>query len=290
MPLKDLFGRGGGHEPSPCPTAEAMTASALGPPPKPEAGEGPEHFLARAFAHAKAAMREAGFDIGDAVDVRIDPKLPFMGYTTPRGERYRIVVSGGSLKSGMLEGLLAHEMSHIYRMGTGHVSHDAGVLEAVVASFRELSSAKEYQRKILHDLLNNVEDLYADDISIAVMRRGAIMAEEHLTQFLQEWVARAPVATGDGDRDRWNNAWLVANNARAIAQMQRHHVEDTGGVAAKANAKLLAAVGVRARDRFEFFRALLAGLEEDIGRDEFRARMTEYLRRFLELVEVAERI
>src|SRR6267378_2646651 len=182
MPLKDLFGRGGGHEPSPCPTAEAMTASSLGPPPKPEAGEAPEHFLARAFEHARAAMRDAGYDVGSAVDVRIDPRLPFMGYTTPRGEKYRIVVSGPSLKSGMLEGLLVHEMSHIYRMGKGHVSHDAGVLEAVVAGIRELSSAKEYQRKILHDLLNNVEDLYADDISVAVMRRASIMSDEHLTR------------------------------------------------------------------------------------------------------------
>ena len=78
--------------------------------------------------NALEIMKKAGYDIGDVVQVMVDPQLPFMGYTMPRGnDKYRIVVSGGSVDSGLLEGLLVHEMSHVYRMKTRHLSHNGQV-------------------------------------------------------------------------------------------------------------------------------------------------------------------
>jgi hypothetical protein len=255
------------------------------PPPAPPQAEAPEHFLARVFDHARAAMRQAGYDLGEFLEVKIERSLPFMGYTVPRGERYRIVVSGASLGSGMLEGLLVHEMSHIYRMGTGHVSHDGGLHESLVESFGKGRFDREYERKAVHDLLNNVQDLYADDIGVPVMRAAGILTDRQLETFLQDWVTPAPASTKDARHDRWTNAWLLANNARAVAQMRRHRVDDVGGKAARGCATFLAAMPGGAIEAFEYFRETLAGLPEDIAREDFRRAMREYLERFVKFVE-----
>jgi len=255
---------------------------ALGPPPTPEPRESAEHFLARAFDHARAAMKSIGHDVGDAVEVRIDPKLPFMGYSHPLRRGYRIVVSGGSLRSGMLEGLLLHEMSHIVRMRAGHVSHDPKAHEEAIAAFAAGAFALDYQQKALHDLINNVEDLYADDLSVRAMRAAKVVEDSVLIRFLQDWVTDAPVRTNDAAKDRWANAWLVANNARALAQMERHRIPDTGSAAAAANARLLGALGGQASKHFEFFRRILVGLQEEVSREKFKDEMVTYLGRFLE--------
>lgn len=43
-----------------------------------------------------------------------------MGYSTKRKGGYVIVVSGMALKSGLVEGLLIHEMCHVYRTNMNH--------------------------------------------------------------------------------------------------------------------------------------------------------------------------
>ena len=240
------------------------------------------------MAGALARMRSAGFDVGDGVDAVVDPRLPIMGYTV-RGEggRFRITVSAGAVRSGMLGGLLAHEMSHIYRMRTGHPSHDARIIEEVTARVADGVATKDYQRKVLHDLVNNVEDLYADDIAFKVIREGGFWTPEQASEFLQDWVADAPAESRDAQRARWENAWLLANNARAIAQMARHGIEDTGGRAAAANERLLSLLGPAARGHFEYIRDLLANLREGITADEYRALLLDYLGRFVEIAEPA---
>src|SRR5207247_10484343 len=74
-------------------------------------------------------MTNAGFKITDNVKVAVDPELRFMGYTMPQGKSFTIVVSGGAVGSEMLEGLLVHAMSHIYRIQTNHPLHNAAILE-----------------------------------------------------------------------------------------------------------------------------------------------------------------
>jgi len=181
----------------------------------------------------------------------------------------------------MLEGLLIHEMSHIARMRAGHVSHDGAIHQEIIASFPAKAFAQDYQQKALHDLINNVEDLYADDISLRAMRGARVAPDDLLVQFLQDWVTDAPVRTGDAARDRWANAWLMANNARALAQMERHRVHDVGGSAEAANARLLSALGAQALDPSKFIRRFLVNLREDVARGEFKDEMVAYLGRFL---------
>src|SRR5438132_5229272 len=159
-------------------------------------------IVKKAELNASQMMKKSGFGIKSDVEVAIDPQLPFMGYTMPRGRGYRIVVSGGTVGSGMLEGLLVHEMSHIYRMENNHPSHDAEIIEAAIDKFGKKCLSHDYQQKIVHDLLNDIQDLYADDISMKVLKKNPILEPGQMSSFLQDWVKDEPVESGDQKKDR----------------------------------------------------------------------------------------
>src|SRR5438132_12494023 len=129
-------------------------------------------------------MRKAGYDIGTKVKVVVDPQLPFMGYTMPQGGNFTIVVSGGAVGSGLLEGLLGHEMSHVYRIRTNHPSHNSQILEEAIDNLGTKVVLRHYQQKLVHDLLNDIQDLYADDISYKVHGNSQISASYQMTSFL----------------------------------------------------------------------------------------------------------
>jgi uncharacterized protein DUF5781 len=230
-------------------------------------------------------MRKAGYDVGAKVKVVVDPQLPFMGYTMPQGGNFTIVVSGGALGSGLLEGLLVHEMSHVYRIQTNHPSHNGEILEEAVDSLGKKVALRDYQQKIIHDLLNDIQDLYADDISFKVLRNTPILASDQMTRFLQDWVKDEPAKTRDPVMDGWINASIMTHNARAIAQMARHNVEDTGGRAQQTNKRFLSQVSPRLAGRFEYFRNLLENLKEDMTPEQYRALLADYLGQFLEIAE-----
>jgi hypothetical protein len=230
-------------------------------------------------------MRKAGFEVGDGIQVSVDPDLPFMGYSRPEGRGYRIVVSGGALDSVMLEGLLLHELSHVYRMKTGHPSHNAQIVGEAVGSLGEQALKHDYQRKIIYDLTNNIEDLYADDIAVRIMKDDKTLPPELLSRFLQDWV-KSDLAEGDNPgKARWLNGWTMANNARAIGQMSRHSVEDLGGRAAAENQRFLSKIDPSIADRFGYFLNLLTNLRENITDDEYRKLLTDYLGSFVNMVE-----
>src|SRR5437667_8394418 len=99
-------------------TAKTSTSQGLGK------GEDVEETVREARQTAIEMMRKAGYDIGTKVKVVVDPKLPFMGYTMPQGGNCTIVVSGGAVGSALLEGLVVHEMSQVYRIQTNHPFHN----------------------------------------------------------------------------------------------------------------------------------------------------------------------
>lgn len=236
--------------------------------------------------NAMEMMKKAGYDIGDVVQVMVDPQLPFMGYTMPRGnDKYRIVVSGGSVDSGLLEGLLVHEMSHVYRMRTRHPSHNGEVIEEAVNSFDNKVAKYDYQEKIMHDILNDIQDLYADDLSFRVLRQSKILPIEDMSGFLQSWVKEEPSKSGNERKDRWTNAAILVHNARAIAQMERHKVPDTDNKAAQANKEFLAKLPPTMSRQFEYFRNLLRNLDENLTEGSYRTLLHNYLSKFLEIAE-----
>src|SRR5438876_4505763 len=242
-------------------------------------------IVKKAYLGASRMMKESGFGLKSNVEVAIDPQLPFMGYTMPQGRGYRIVVSGGSVRSGKLEGLLVHEMSHIYRMENNHPSHDAEIIEEAIDKIGKQYLSHDYQQKIVHDLLNDIQDLYADDVSMRVLKRNPILESGQMSSFLQDWVKDEPVESGDPGRDRWANASIMVHNARAIGQMKRHGIEDTGGKAAESNKRFLSRMPPTASSQFPYFQDLMVNLKENMTRDQYRKLLADYLNRFLEVAE-----
>ena len=101
----------------------------------------------RSFKSAVEVMAKSGYKMPNNITVSVDPNLPFMGYTMPTRRGFNIVVAGGAVGSGMLEGLLVHEMSHIYRIHTNHPSHTRKFWERqLIISQRKLFSANINKR------------------------------------------------------------------------------------------------------------------------------------------------
>jgi predicted Mrr-cat superfamily restriction endonuclease len=60
-------------------------------------------MVEKARTSALKMMKDAGFEISDTLQVLVDPKLSFMGYSTKRDGKDTIVVAGRALKFGMIE-------------------------------------------------------------------------------------------------------------------------------------------------------------------------------------------
>ncbi len=253
--------------------AESQVADA-----SPEAIE----LVRKARERALGMMRDAGYNIGKDVNVVIDPKLLFMGYTVPQRGRFKIVVSGMAVESGLLEGLLVHEMSHIYRIRTRHPSHNGTILQEAIDN---LGKMEPYQEKILFDLLNDIQDLYADDISFQVIRTNRIMDESQATDFLQSWVKDEPVKTGDAKKDNWMKGSIMEHNARALAQMQRHGIKDNR--AKLANRRFLASMPSKMAQHHPYIESLLKNLRQDLTEDKYRILLADLLKHFLEAVNIS---
>ncbi len=88
-------------------------------------------IIKRSTFNALKMMKDSGYEITDQLEVVVDPELPFMGYATKRSGGHVIVVSGMALKSGLVEGLLIHEMCHVYRTDNNHPSHNSELLNSV---------------------------------------------------------------------------------------------------------------------------------------------------------------
>ncbi len=247
-----------------------------------------EKTVAEAFQRAKGMMRDAGYPIGGNVRVVVDPKLGFMGYTFPRAGKFTIVASGAAVESGMLEGLLVHEMGHIYRMQTKHPSHDNGIINGIMDSLAGWGLNLDYQQKILHNVVNHLEDLYADDISFKVFKRSSIFPEDVGSQFFLSWMTPDPVASGDARRDRWVNASLMLRNSFAMSNMARHGIPDLGNKAKSSNERFLSGLPARTARMFEYFFGVMMSLKESVGEKEFRQLLTDYLDKFVALAEGEE--
>lgn len=228
-------------------------------------------------------MARAGFEIGQPVEVMVDENLPFMGYTSRQWQKHVIVVSGFAVKSAMLEGLLAHELSHVYRNVTDHPSHNEKLLENVACAFTRLHDLTQgYQGEILHQAINHIQDLYADDISVRVLtdnqNKSAIL--DMLGEFFLGWIKEEPVKSNSSRKDSWLNAGILLNNCFAVSNIQRRRVERYYEKAESLNNKFLVKIDQRARSSFPYFNRFMVNLKEKVAEEEFRNQMEDYLERF----------
>jgi len=244
-----------------------------------------------ALKSALNMMQQAGFRIDRDVEVAVDEKLPFMGYTSHRwqSQKHIIVVSGFALKSPMLEGLLTHELSHIYRTITDHPSHNETLIASLMHFFIDSHKLhREYQQQILHQAINHVQDLYADDIAFKVLtaHEGTVLRLEQFGEFFLDWIKEEPARSGMRQRDQWVNASILLNNCFAISNMQRHRIVRQQIEKARiSNDQFLNKITPAAAMQLNYFNKFMVGLKQNISQTEFREQMMEYLGNFLSAAE-----
>lgn len=226
-------------------------------------------------------LKSAGYQIHETVGVRVDPTLPYMGYTTEENCQTVIVVSGDGLKSGMALNLLIHELSHAYRLENHHPSHNSQLLDAITNWVLNGKLLQEYQTETIQALINHLQDLYADDISFAVFAKNA--QQENLNEFFLNWIKEPK--KGFSEEAIWANVSTVISAAFAQANLERHHVKDTDGKVATAIASLLEKMPERYSDKYAFFKDFMINLSDPVSDKEFESLLIKYLSEFLKLTK-----
>lgn len=231
-------------------------------------------------------MRKANFPISEDILVALDPNLEFMGYTAESAGRPLIVVSGMALNSGLVLGLLVHELSHVYRTETRHPSHNFNLQDKIISQTLDgRKTLLSYQEEIIHNIINNVQDLYADDISMTVFEKFSnlnIFPRENMNRFFLGWINN-PI-DDYSEEGRWVNAGFLLSAAFAQANLIRHHIPDTGGIIEEAVREFLALSEKNLAGKYPYFKNLYTNLPEKITDEEFAKLLSAYLEEFIKLI------
>lgn len=240
-------------------------------------------ILSDATANALRLMRDSGFEISGKVEVTVDPDLPFMGYSTRRKGGNVIVVAGRAVESGMIEGLLIHEMCHIYRTEQKHPSHRSKLLESVGLNLiHENRLAENYEIGLVQQAVNHVQDLYADDLSFKVFQKSSVFTAEQAFEFFLDWISDTPTES-KSSKARWLNVETMLNNCFAISNLTRHNIEDINNQAETKTQTFLSQADPSMQREFPWFRNFMTNLKENPTEDQFEEDLTEYLTRAIKL-------
>ncbi len=242
-----------------------------------------ENVVKKAFARSFDAMTQRGFPIGGEVQIGVDPNLPIMGYTYTKDGVHAIVVSEFAVTSGLLDGLLVHEMSHIYMGEAKHPSHDDVLVEGVVKKFRE----GDYRDRVLHEIVNHVKNIYADDVAFKVFKdwQGAFSGET-ARKFFLNWIKTEPIALDDPTQSRWMNGSIMVSNAFAVGTATRHgYFKGFEEEFTARNAEFLNRVDGELAENFDYFKRFFANLEAETSASLFRRRLSDFLKRFIAMAE-----
>jgi len=238
-----------------------------------------------AVSSALEVMRYSGFEISDKLEVVLDPELPFMGYATKKGGKNAIVVSSMAMKSGPVEGLLIHEMCHIYRTEQNHPSHNSKLLNSVghaVINGNHLT--EDYQIRTIQQAVNHIQDLYADDISFKVFEKSGTFTREQAFEFFLDWINDAAIQSKT-KKDKWLTTGIILNNCFAISNLKRHKINDIDNQAENKIQKFLSQVNPSTKEEFTYFRNFMTNLKENPIETQFKKDLTEYLTRTVKLAE-----
>lgn len=232
-----------------------------------------------------AAMADMGYPVDARVEFRFDPELPIMGYSRPLRRGYRVVAGRSALQDKLLVTLLAHEISHVQRMASGHPSHSQEAIRAAYDGLHLDGPQEPYHDEILHDAINNVEDLYADGIAFDIMRKMDAVPPEGIGGFFLAWMKQRPEPGRDARERRWRAAHAMLGNARALAQIKQHgspaHVRE----AERINAELLSALPPAVAGSQAWFQDFLDGLPSDVTEHDFATNLAQYVDRFVAVAE-----
>ena len=138
--------------------------------------------------------------------------LGIMGATKSRDSEHTLFVSSRAVESGVLDGLIAHEMGHMLRTEARHPSHDPDVFQALSREVRIPKDAED----AFGQAFNHIQDIYADDLTFLVFSANG---DDRAYRFFSGWV---DWNVGSRGTDRWRNVGLAASNGFAIGNLVRH--------------------------------------------------------------------
>lgn len=242
-----------------------------------------KNVLTNATRNALKSMKSAGFEISNRLRVIVDPELPFMGYSTKRNSDDVIVVAGRSLRSGMIEGLLVHEMSHVYRTNTNHSSHNRVLLNRVgYFVLRRNHLTEDYEVAVVQEAVNHIQDLYADDIAFKVFARSETFALEQVFNFFLDWISDSP-SFSENAKTMWQNIGTMLNNCFVLSNMIRHNMPDNDHQAEDKVQRFLSKADDQMKEAFSYFKDFMTNLKENITPQEFEEKLTDYLTKIVNL-------
>src|SRR5207249_836240 len=107
--------------------------------------------------------------------------MAIMGATKSKDSSHTLFVSVRAVESGLLDGLIAHEMGHMLRTESGHPSHSAEVFRALSREVRIPRAAEG----AFGQAFNHIQDIYADDLAFLVF---ATDGDDRAYEFFSGWI------------------------------------------------------------------------------------------------------
>jgi len=174
-------------------------------------GRGGTRKVKATFEEVAARYAEHGHHVSWPVSAEI-VSMAIMGATKSKDSSHTLFVSVRAVESGVLDGLIAHEMGHMLRTESGHPSHSAEV-------FRTLSREVRIPRAAegaFGQAFNHIQDIYADDLAFLVFSTDG---DDRAYEFFSGWIEGNVTMRG---RNRWKNVGLAATNGFALGNLVRH--------------------------------------------------------------------
>ncbi len=158
--------------------------------------------------------KQVGIDISKPIILIIED-MPIMGASEPLEDAYRLHLGSHAVASGMLDGLIAHEVAHMALMDKSHPSHSREIHQRISRALKVPKPLQASMNPIFRLANNHVQDVYADDIAFPIIGDGRAGI------FFSNWVRNSSVA-------RRSRSETIANEvtvAFGIGNMQRHGIQ-----------------------------------------------------------------
>jgi hypothetical protein len=213
-------------------------------------------------------MTKEGYPIKSKVRLLVDPHLSIMGYAKEVDGAQHVVISSWALRSEMLDGLILHELAHIYHTERGSPSHRSKNTTALISEFAHREGLSGRETGYLVEAFSHLQNILVDDIVFAAMSEAE---KRQARAFFAGWVTDE--ASGYPLAD---SAGLV-RNAFATASLKRHDLFNEGGEMAAKSLRFTKALGPEAHAKFAALEAFLVGADSGWKQEDFDMNLTTYL-------------
>jgi hypothetical protein len=241
-------------------------------------GESQEVELQTRLNKVLELMRKRGYEIRSKVRIKVDRKLNIMGYTKREGDSYTIFVSEWSLESGMLDGLILHELAHVYFIERSSVTHRADMVSELLDNISKLEGLRKREVEYLLEAYNHLQNIIVDDLVFELIDSTM---ERNVKSFFQQWVTDK--ATGDPVAD----AAILCRNAFAIASLKRRNLLRDNDFASTVNRRFLDKLGRNARKDFDWIERFLESVNPNVSEEKFRSMLEQYFERIIGAMRTA---